>query len=119
MPAAELLAYLDDRAGDHHRGTARYNAEDTKILYLRDDLKKTRLSSEVDRMLRRLRPESSPKEEQSFPFGDLHATARLFDEAIILHFPTGTNRGIVVSLEPETARQLNTFIGECQKRLLE
>jgi hypothetical protein len=119
MPAAELLAYLDDRAGDYHRGTVRYNAEETKILYLRDDLKKSRLSSEVDRMLRRLRPEATSKEKQAFPFGDLHATARLFDEAIILHFPTGTNRGVVVSLEPETARQLNTFIGECQKRLPE
>lgn len=117
MAARNLIKYLEQRAADYHRGTVRYDGDTIDILHLRDDVRKTRLTSQIDRMLRRLRPEASPKEEQSFPFGDLRATIRRFDEAIILHFPTGRDKGIVVSLEPETAHDLNTFIGECEKRI--
>lgn len=117
MSADSLVTFLEQRANEFHRGTVRYDGDNTDTLHLRDDIKEARLSSQIDRMLRRLRPEASSKEERSFPFGDLHATVRLFDEAILLHFPTGKDRGIVVSLEPETARELNTFIGECQKRI--
>lgn len=117
MSADRLIDYLERRASDYHRGTVRYDGDGTDVLYLREDIRESRLSSQIDRMLRRLRPEASPKEEPAFPFGDLHATVRLFDEAILLHFPTGTDRGIVVSLEPETARDLKTFIGECQTRI--
>lgn len=117
MDVGALIEYLETRAGEYHRGTLRYDGDDTTIVYLRDDIKKSRLTSEIDRMLSRLRPESAPKEERSFPFGELRATVRLFEEAILLHFPTGNDRGIVVSLEPETARDLNTFIGECEKRI--
>lgn len=117
VTADPLIDYLERRAGEYHRGTVRYDGEETDVLHLRDDLRETRLRSEIDRMLGRLRPEATAKEERSFPFGDLHTTVRLFDEALILHFPIGPDRGIVVALEPETARDLNTFIGECQQRI--
>lgn len=42
---------------------------------------------------------------------------RRFEEAIVLHFPLAKNRGIVVALEPETARDLNTFTNECLRRI--
>lgn len=119
MAEERLIKYLEKKAGEYHRGTVRYDGDSTDVLYLREDLKQIRLTSEIDRILQRLRPEASPKEERSFPFGDLKATVRLFQEAILIHFPTGTNRGIVVSLEPETARDLSTFIGECEKRIRE
>lgn len=117
MAADPLIEYLERRADDYHRGTVQYDGDNTDVLHLRADLRETRLLSEIDRMLSRLRPEATAAEERSFPFGDLHTTVRLFDDAIILHFPTGSDRGIVVALEPETARDLNTFIGECQKRI--
>lgn len=115
MSASALIDYLEDRAGEYHRGTVRYDGGSTDVLHLREDIRERRLISEIDRMLDRLRPESSPNEERAFPFGDLSATVRIFDEAIILHFPTGTDRGVVVALEAESARDLNTFIGECHK----
>lgn len=86
------------------------------MLYLRTDLREERLSSQIGRMLTRLRPEASSSEERSFPFGDMHATVRLFDAAIVLHFPTGHNRGTVVSLAPEVARELDTFVGDCLRQ---
>lgn len=117
MGATELVNYLDSRAKEYHRGTVRYKGNQTDVVYLRDDIRKVRLESQIDRMLTRLRPEASTREEQSFPFGELRTTVRVFEDAIVLHFPTGHDRGIVVSLEPETARDLNTFIGECQRRI--
>lgn len=117
MAVADLLEFLENRADELLRGTARYDGDSTDVLYLRDDLKKQRMRSEIDRMLNRLRPESTAKEERSFPFGDLHATVRAFEKATILHFPTGVDKGILVALESEAAQDLNTFIGECMKRI--
>ena len=68
-------------------------------------------------MLERLEPESSPQEERAFPFGDLYVTMRRFNEAIILHFPLARKRGVVVALDPETARDLNTFTDKCLQRI--
>lgn len=117
MAEESLISYLGTRASEYHRRTVQYDENDTDVLHLREDLEQQRLTSQIDRMLRRLRPESTPAEERSFPFGELNATVRLFDEAIILHFPRRKDQGVVVSLEPEAARDLNTFIGECERRL--
>lgn len=117
MTSNPLIDYLERRAGEQHRGTIRYDGDGMDVLYLRDDIQEERLKSELDRMLGRLRPESSPKEEQVFPFGGLRTTVRIFERAIILHFPVGNDRGVVVSLEPETARDLSSFVGECEKRI--
>ena len=116
METQELFKYLEKRAGENLRGVVRYSQDSTDVPYLRDDVQEVRLESQVDRMLRRMRPESSSKEEMSFPFGDLHATLRIFDEAIILHFPLGADRGLVISLEPEAAAQLNSFVNGCLDR---
>lgn len=117
MTLNSLLEFLDQRAGEYHRGTVRYSPNDIEIVYLRDDVEATRLNTEIREMLGRLRPESSQEEVEAFPFEKLQATLRRFDDAIILHFPVGDERGVVVSLEPQTARDLNTFIGECEERI--
>jgi hypothetical protein len=117
MTGSEIVEYLQDRVGSHLRGVIRYHQESTDILYLRDDVHEVRLQSQFDRIVDRLEPESHSAEERAFPFGDLYVTVRRFEEAIIMHFPTGHNRGIIVSLEPETARNLNTFTTECLKRI--
>ena len=113
MADSDITTYLRDRVGEHLRGVVRYHRETLDILYLRDDVREVRLESQFDR----LEPESRSAEERAFPLGDLYVTVRRFEEAIIMHFPTGNNRGIVVSLEPETARDLNTFTTECLKHI--
>lgn len=117
MANPDLIAFLEDRAGDMHRGTARYDGESPDVLYLRDDLREQQIQSEIDRVLNRVRPEATSKEEQSFPFGGLYATVRVFEEATVLHFPTGSDRGIVVSLEPDSGQELNTFVGQCLQQI--
>lgn len=119
MTVSDLTGFLEKRAGELLRGIARYEGNSSDVLYLRDDVKRQRMRSEIDRILNRVRAESSPKEERSFPFGDLHATVRAFDDATILHFPTGVDRGVVVSLEPGAAQDLNTFVGKCLEQIEE
>lgn len=119
MTVSDLTEFLQERADSLLRGIARYDGDSSDVLYLRDDVKKQRMRSEIDRVLSRVRPESSPKEERSFPFGDLHATVRAFEDATILHFPMGADRGVVVSLEPGAAQDLNTFVGTCLDQIEE
>lgn len=117
MSAGELVEFLQRQAADHLRGVVRYHGDATDTLYLREDIRAERLQSQIDRMIRRLRPEADPDEERAFPFGDLYVTVRRFEEAIIMHFPTGSDRGIVVALKPDVARDLNMFTRECLKRI--
>lgn len=115
--ATQLTAFLRQRAEEHLRGVAFYDPEGYDLLYVRDDIKGYRLKSEVDAMITRLQQESSTTEEAAFPFGDLDATVRCFEEAIVMHLPQSEENGILVTMEPEAADQLNTFIGECLARV--
>ncbi len=117
MGANDLTTYLVDRVGQDLRGVLQYDGDDTKTLHLRDDLRQSEMQSRIDRMLRRLKPESMRAEEAAFSFGDLHVTVRCFDEAIILHFPTEQEQGIVVSLEPAIATDLTSFARTCSQEI--
>lgn len=119
MTGSDLVEYLQDRTGDYLRGVVRYHRNANDVLYMREDIKEERLQSQIDRMLDRLEPESRSAEERAFPFGDLYVTVRRFEDAILMHFPIGSNRGIVVGLEPEAASSLNTFTTECLHRIHE
>ena len=117
MGANALAEYVQQRTGDYFRGVVKYDEHTFDVVYLRDDVREERLRNQIDRMLDRLQPEATAAEEQAFPFGDLHVTVRRFDEAIIMHFPTGNKRGVVVSFEPEATRDLNRFTTECLEHI--
>lgn len=111
-----MTEYLQKTAGEYLRGIVSYNGNEYDIQYIRDDLRTRRLKSEVDKIIDRLRRESRSGERQAFPFGEVNGTVRSFEEAMVMHFPKTQGRGIVVTLDPEVARQLNTFIGACLER---
>ena len=117
MGVRTLTDYARQRTGDYLRGIVSYDGDSSDVVYLRNDVREQRIQSEIDRMLTRLRPEASASEERAFPFGDLYVTVRRFEGAIIMHFPTGRDRGVVVSLEPDATRDLNRFTTECLKQL--
>lgn len=117
MGTGNLTEYLIDRVGESLRGVVEYDGNDTDTLHLRDDIQETRMQSQIDRMLNRLQPESTRAEEAAFPFGDLHVTVRCFENAIILHFPTGQKKGVVVAVEPTVATGLTTFVRECSRQI--
>lgn len=82
MESVDLVRFLQQKAREYHRGTVRYDGSDIDVLYPRDDLREERLLSQIDRMLKRLRPEATSTEERSFPFGDMHATVRIFSSIL-------------------------------------
>lgn len=108
---------LQERVGDRFRGLFKYDSTALEVIYLRDDLKKKRQERQFRRMLQRIQREATSAEQNAFPLGDLHATLRYFDEAIVLHLPTSQHGGVVVSLEPNVARQFNSFVNTCIQQL--
>ena len=114
-----LSSYLNDRVGDQLRGVAHYREDDFTVVYLRDDIREHRHRDEIDQMLTRIKQEGTANEEQSFPFGHLHATLRIFDETIFMHLPIENLSGVVVALEPEVALKLNSFVGDCLEHIYE
>lgn len=111
-----LVRFLKHRAGNHLRGALMYTDDEYEMLYLRDDLQRVRLRSEVERIVVELRQHSKESEGETFPFGEFHGSVRCFDDATLLHFPVDGG-GVVVSLDPEATTDLNTFAGHCLERL--
>lgn len=116
-PHRELITYLRSQAGDYLRGVATYNAEEYSVLYLRDDLRTQHFETDLDKIHDRLRYESRAREQRAFPFGPLDGTVRLFEEAMVLHYPHTQERGTVITLDPEVGRDLAAFMRECEKRI--
>lgn len=114
-----LATYLQDCIGDLLRGVAHYQDGDLEVVYLRDDIRAERHREDVQQMLTRITQEGTADEEQAFPFGHLHATLRVFDEAILLHFPIENQTGVVVACELDVARRLNSFVGDCLDHIYE
>lgn len=114
----DLLDFLNTRAGKLHRATVLYEGTDITSLYIRDDLDEEQLQSKFSTIVNRILPESTEEEDIAFShLGELEASVRVFNEAVVLHFPRSDGRGVIVSLEATAARELNTFIVECQRRL--
>ena len=112
-----LAEYLRDRTGEYLRGVGFYDAEEYEVLYVRPDLHRETLDAEIARMVEHLRNESRAREQHAFPYGGLDGTVRSFEEAIVMHFPFSQERGAVVTLDTEAARQMTDFMRECIEHL--
>lgn len=113
--APQLVEYLRRRVGDDLRGVVCYDEADTDVLFARAD--RPGIESDAERAVRYLQHESRSREQRAFPFGDLNGTVRSFEDAVVMHFPLAASRGIVVTLDPNAARQLNAFMADCIDQL--
>lgn len=112
-----LAEVLRERTGEYLRGVGLYDADGYEILYVRPNLRRETLELEVERMVSHLRRESRVREQQAFPFGELDGTVRLFEDAVVLHFPLPQEHGAIVTLDTEAARQLHEFMRDCLDHL--
>ena len=120
MPRAnvdELASFLRDSTGESLRVVCRYDADDREVLHVRPDLRHGTFDAEIARVVDHLRNESRAREQREFPYNELNGTVRSFDEAVVMHFPLPRERGVVVALDADVARQLNEFMRECIERL--
>lgn len=107
----QLLDYVQSRAGDYFRGLATYDDHDVTIKASRPDLDPGEMKDRAKELRLAIRPQGSFKATETL--GKPRAIVQIRDHAVVLHFPIDANRGYLIGLEPEAARDLNEFIEEC------
>lgn len=116
--AQNLIRYLERRAGSHLRAAAFYTESDYSILYIKDDVDRKYSEREFERIADRMRSDIRPhRAEQTFELGEFNCSLWAFEKGVVIHFPQGSSKGTIITLEPEAARQFKDFIGDCAERI--
>lgn len=114
----ELVEYLEDEAGSSLRAIGVYHGSDYELQHHRDDLDPEILVDRLRTIQANITWEWRPPDEGTIEeLGKKIATLQVRKQAVILHLLVGKDHGIVIGLDPEAARNLNTFIIECLERV--
>ena len=115
----EFVQFALDQAGDAVRSVVQYDATDSEVLFLRDDVAGTYDALGVETVIAALRREGEQAERQEhvYAHGELNCIVRAFDGGLEMHFPYGDAEGIAVALEPRAAQQLYSFVDDCLEHL--
>ncbi|ESP87992.1 DUF7522 family protein [Candidatus Halobonum tyrrellensis] len=113
-----LFAYLRRTAGGSLRTVVRYDRESYQVLYGADALS-TYTDDEMGAFVDDFREEHAAdrRRERMYDVGSLESTVRLFDDTVVLHLLGADDVGVVVSLYPEAASDLSSFVAGCHERL--
>lgn len=116
----DFVAFLLERAGQAVRSVARYDAESTEILFIRDDVAEHYEPTSIETVLANLREEGeqAARQEHLYAHGELNSIVRCFDGGIEMHFPYGESEGLAVTLEPAAAESLYEFVDNCLDHLV-
>lgn len=111
----EFVEFNLERAGQTVRSVARYDADTTEVLFLRDDVAEHYEPTSIEAVLRDLRQEGeqATRQEHLYAHGELNSIIRCFDGGIEMHFPYGESAGLAVALEPPAAQNLYEFVDDC------
>jgi len=115
-----LVEFLQDAAGRQLRGVVRYREDEYQFLFDREDAgwgpdEQADLAAFVDQF--RHAELTETERTDALNVGNHHVTVRLYDEAVVLHFPQGEDVGTLVSLDPEAASSLAGFVSQCLQYL--
>lgn len=117
-----FVEYLHTYAGSSLRGIVRYTDEECEVLYARDDVAALYENEaglgEVTDILRATEA-AEERQAELLRAGDHEVTVRLYEDAVVLHFPRSTGAGTVVALDPEVAGNLRSFLDGCLEYLPE
>jgi len=117
MDTPQFVTYLENRAGSALRGSVRYADDENDTLYLREDIREQLVTKpdrpDADKVTARILGRRGPGVPVRRPVRDDPPVRGRDHHA----FPLGDSRGVVVSLEPETARDLNSSTTECLQRI--
>lgn len=110
-----FVRFVLDRAGDAVRSVVRYDAEDSEVLFLREDVAEGSSALGIETVIAALRREGEQAERQEhvFAHGELNCIVRAFDGGLEMHFPYGDSAGVAVALEPAAATHLYGFVDDC------
>lgn len=91
-----------------------YEEDDWSALYIRNDVATERLRDTVADIIERTREARALVREEDYEeLGEKTATTEVHESGVILHFPQGDQRGIIISLDREAARRLTAFVSQC------
>lgn len=107
----EILEYLQSSLGTEVRAVAHYD-RDSVAIETGDDSDRRFNEEGLEEIIDDLRLQDIGQFNQEYLYeaGSLYCTLRAFENALILHFPQGDNRGTLLSLEPTTAPNITDFI---------
>jgi hypothetical protein len=109
----QLHRFIQERANTAYRSAFYYERDDWEALYVREDVASNRLRDELPDVVKRARQnEALLRAEDYPPLGEVHATSEVHEDGVILHFPEGPEVGTIVSLDPDAARQLASFVSQ-------
>ena len=112
--ADSLVSFVEQRAGDSLRAVAEYNEDGIGLLYSRDDLNRDEITERINAIHDNITWEWNPSNDTIVSeLGEKRATLHVHEGAVIIHLLEKADRGYLVGLEPEAARDLTTFLGEC------
>ena len=99
----ELVATLQDRAGDALRVIGHHGAESWTIDFMREDVVDNYETDAVDEIAGDLvlSEMETVRQEDLYELGSLRATVRLFEDGFVVHVPTGEHAGRLVSLDED------------------
>jgi hypothetical protein len=109
-----LVTYVKEQADEYLRAVALYDDSGFEVLYRRDDLAESRVTNRVLMVYDNITWDWNPDDSSlSKELGAIQATLQVREEAIIIQLVTGDTEGYLISLKPEAARNLTTFLKKC------
>ena len=100
-PDADIADALHDSIGDALRVVGFHEGTDWRLEFMREDVRGGYGDASIDDIADDLVLDvlSTPRQESLYELGDLHATARLFEDGLVVHVPTDDRSGYLVSLD--------------------
>lgn len=115
--AERITDYLQDRVGGGLRTVVIVGEDGWEVCHLRRDLREEYTEETYDEVVGTFRLEHPflAPETESRPVGKRHAIVHYHEHAFVVQFPLSETESILVSLTPETGRNLLRFIENCRR----
>jgi len=106
----QLLATVEERAGESFRSAFSYTATDWTALHVRRDLATGNLKDAVPELAERARAVEPIVDQGVYDrLGSATTSVELYADAVLLHFRTGEQSGVVLTLDRDVAQNLSEF----------
>lgn len=115
----EFHVRLREQLGDALRSIVYYDSEEQYIVYLREEVTENITAVQASELIEYLREREDIAQVRS-RLGldaDLKCTVHCWGDRIGLRFPHGPKSGTLVTMNPSAARNLYSFVSDCEAAL--
>lgn len=109
-----LVKFVKKEAGKSLRAVVKYEQASIDVQYHRDDLSVTTVERRVHTIFDQITTVSGTQDDElTAELGRKRATLQVREEVVVIHLLENPFEGHIISLEPDAARDLTTFLAEC------